>query len=63
MSDLPGQSQTTGNGHAPQNGGTPPPASQPALSEAEVRAVADRVYELLLADLAAERDRRGGQRR
>lgn len=63
MSDLHSQSQTPGSGSTPQNGGAVPAASQASLSEADVRAIADRVYELLLADLAAERARRGGQPR
>jgi len=62
MSDLPSQSHTPGSsGVAPGSGATPATPQAP-LSEADVRAIADRVYELLLADLAVERERRGGQR-
>jgi len=45
-----------------QDSGAAPATPQAPLSEADVRAIADRVYELLLADLAVERERRGGQR-
>jgi hypothetical protein len=63
MSDLPSQSQTPGgNGAQPGSSTAPAAAPQASLSEADVRAIADRVYELLLADLAVERERRGGRR-
>ncbi len=59
MTDQP--VRQSGNIQPGGGGSQGTPSSQAPLSENDVRAVADRVYQMLLEDLAAERQRRGGR--